>query len=152
MSEHLERLINEIGPALDLEAVLQIAEGSAWELVLVEGLSLRLHYEPSDDRLTLTGDIAPLGSSPAADLLVRMLQYNAASVETGGVRLALDEDLVVQQIYDTPAAGLSLDDFKTIVLSLADKIVAWQGALSRDPQAEADAGPVASSDQFVFRA
>ncbi|MDC9822999.1 type III secretion system chaperone [Devosia sp. ZB163] len=151
MSEHLKRLIGEIGPALDLEAVLQVAEGREWELVLAEGLSLRLEYEPSDDRLTLTGDIAPLGPSPSPDLLIQMLQYNSASTQTGGVRLALDADLTAQQIYDTPAAGLALSDLKTIVLGLADKIVAWQGALAGDPKPAPGEAPVASMDAYVFK-
>jgi hypothetical protein len=135
----LNRLMNEIGPALGLGAVFEIRENAEWELILAENFSLAVHYEPSDDRLTITGRIAELGPQPPRDILITMLQYNSASTDTGGIRLALDAELRAEQIYDMPVAGLTLDAFKNIVLNLADKIVAWQGALNG--QADTQAPP-----------
>jgi len=149
-AEHLGRLMSEIGPALGLAAVLEHEAERQWELVLTDGFSLWVDYEGSDDRLTFTGDIIELGSEASRNILVRMLQYNAGTAETGGVRLALDEHFHALQIYDTPVAGMSLDELKTIVLDLADKIVAWRGALESQPEATQPTLSV-SSDEFLLR-
>ena len=153
--DHLVRLVTELGPAMQLAGVYQVTEGKEWELVLAEGFTLSLQYEDSDNRLTVTGDVIDLSQTPPAELLVTMLQYNAASTETGGVRLALDSKMTVLLIYDMPVSGLSLDTLKTTILSLADKIVAWRQAIAgRLDGDEKVALPTAyaSGDMFIINA
>lgn len=143
--DHLVRLVTEIGPAMGLAGVFQITEKEEWELVLAEGFALSLQYDDTDDRLTVTGDVIDLAAAPPANLLVSMMQYNAASTATGGVRLGLDLKLTVLLIYDMPVNGLSLETLKNTVLSLADKIVLWRQGIAA--KLEEAAGTVPSGTE-----
>lgn len=142
---HVQALMREIGPGLELQEVTEFEERGTWTLVVDDGTVLFADYDDGREGIVLSAEVAlpPEAGRPA--LHEFMLRYNNAWRETGGVRLALDGEGAVVQLFDVPAAGLDLSRLQGVVAGFVGTLRAWREIVARGGargQEDAEAAPV----------
>ena len=146
--EHVQGLMSEIGPILELRGIVEVVDGDRWVLDLDGEHAIVVEYRPADDRLFFTAKVgipAPEARSVCYELL---LAYNAMWRETGGIRMAVNgEDGAVLQIADMAAGDIDASGLGVILENFIGKLVEWTDILSMDP--DGGAGDEASADEPV---
>ena len=122
--------MREIGPLMDLQQVSAYDSGQDWLLAVDAQTRFDAQYDPALNRLVLSGVIAPVPPQSRLAIYEILLQYNAAWIETGGVRMALDQrtsDIVM--LLDLPAADLHAGLLAQVLANMAGVQTAWRQIL-----------------------
>ena len=129
---HLHQLMCEIGPALDLDEVIEQAGHAVWVLAFPEGAVIEAEYdEAGGGRLLLSMELGEPEPGAAADWHRVLLQYNALWRQTGGVRMALSGTVVVQAL-ELAVPGLTLPVLADALSGLRTHAVLWRALLASD--------------------
>lgn len=130
--QHLQALMREIGPRLDLAEVTEFEEQGTWTLVVDDETVLFADYDGNGREVLVLS--AEAGRPPEVGRLALhelMLRYNDGWRETGGVRLALDGDGVVVQLFDLPLPGLDLGRLEGVVTGFVGMLRGWREIVAR---------------------
>lgn len=128
--EHVRTLMNEVGPALDLAEVAELAEAS-WALATKDKTILYVDLMEAEDRLWLSAEVGTPGPQDRERLYPLMLQYNAQWQRTGGARLALDgPEGAVVLACELPASGLDVPKLGTVLVTLRSMLEGWRKILA----------------------
>jgi hypothetical protein len=132
-TEQLNALMAETGAILELAQVLGFDEGG-WALEVDADTLVFVDHETDQDRIVLSGEVAPVRPAAKASVHDLLLQYNNQWKTTGGVRMALDgPNGSVIQICDLSTAQLDAHAFAGTVRTFVDVLQGWRDILSRDP-------------------
>jgi hypothetical protein len=131
---HLQGLMAEIGPLLELGEVVAFDDQAVWTLVVDTETVVFADYDEADERLWLSAEIGPPpAGSDRAGLYETLLTYNNSWRETGGLRVSLDEPGAggaLSLAYDLPAAALELSRFRLALAGFLDALRAWREGLA----------------------
>lgn len=105
--EALQHVMNEIGPLLEFEEVVEYPEQSLWTMTVDEETVVLAEHHEEAGQLMLSVDVAEMPNERRAELLDDLLRYNGRWDETGGVCMSLDaEGRIVRQSAVLPINGL----------------------------------------------
>ena len=106
VKDHMHRLMSEIGPLLELAAVIESDDGDGWILAIEEDDSVLVELDEAEGRIFLSAEVGLPDDEARPGLYETLLVYNAQWHASGGVRMALDAPGgEVMQILELPAAG-----------------------------------------------
>ena len=100
--EHIQALMREIGPQMALAQVTEFEVEGTWTLMPDEDTVLFADYDEAGGRLVLSAEAGRPVDSGRLGLYDLLLRYNNSWAETGGVRMALDGEGTVVQLFDLP--------------------------------------------------
>lgn len=136
----LSQLFAEIGPALDLNGVVEYGDQGTWAVVVDDETEVWGEWDPDAGYLVFT---AELGNPPQADrqgLYETLLIYNHQRQRTGGVRMALaDADGPVVQSLDLATDGLTLARLAEVLSGFVEVHRAWREIIKTGPGGADDA-------------
>lgn len=133
--QHLQHLMREIGPLLDLAEVIEYPDQALWLLVRDAGSVIEVELDEARARLTLSME---LGTAPDDPALHRtLLQYNYLWRHSGGMRMALAGDTLVQ-LLELSVPGLDSPTLARVLDNLQDNATLWRQLLSAPPQPTPD--------------
>jgi hypothetical protein len=135
--EHLHRLMTEIGPYMPLREVVEYADAAQWVLVADDGTAIEAEHDAGRGRLLLSIAIGEPAPEDAASLYRTLLQYNYLWRSTGGTRMALVGQTVVQSIELLADAGLDLDTLSRGISGLRASTAVWRVMLASPPEGDA---------------
>lgn len=135
--EHLHRLMTEIGPFMPLREVVEYADEARWMLVLDNGAVIEAEHDAGRGRLVLSIEVGEPAPEDAASLYRTLLQYNDLWRNTGGIRMALADQTVVQSIELPADASLDLDTLSRGLSGLYANTAVWRVMLASPPEGEA---------------
>ncbi|MCO7222958.1 type III secretion system chaperone [Pleionea sp. CnH1-48] len=122
--EQIDLILTELGPAIDASYIVKHDE-SNWSIVSSDNLIIDIFYAPEQHKLTLQCDLdKALPQSP--ELYKMLLTYNCLWQETGGLRVALNSDNSLVQIFDLFIEELSLPDLITITQNFLERANVWK--------------------------
>lgn len=142
-AETAERLLEELGPILDPEAILKLAEPGLWSVVVRDDIQIDVSFEEADETFLFK---APLGGVPqdrAKGVYEMLLRFSFLVRETGGLHAALDGDGEAVLIYRHPASDLEVSRLALLLNNLADSVAAWSDAIAGAGQDDHDRSPPA---------
>lgn len=117
-------LMKEVGPLLQLQEILQSTEEASWSLEWTDGVVVTADHDEEEERVTLSAHVGKMPDQRVAELALLLLRYNVLWRETGGIRLGLqDQDIV--QMFDFSAPGVSLPVLCHILTDFAEKARVW---------------------------
>jgi hypothetical protein len=126
-SERVRSLLTDIGPAMDLAGVSEMADGGPWALGDQDGTVIHVEHMAEDDRLWLSADVGTPRAEDRLRLYELILLYNAQWQQTGGVRIALDSpDGRIVQAYDVAASGLDVTRLRTLLGNFRRTLDGWR--------------------------
>jgi hypothetical protein len=135
--EHLHRLMTEIGPFMHLREVVEYADEARWVLVLDNGAVIEAEHDADRARLALSIEIGEPAAEDAAALYRTLLQYNQLWRNTGGIRMALADQTVVQSVELPADASLDLDTLSRGLAGLHANTAVWRVMLASRPESDA---------------
>jgi len=128
--EQIQQLIEEIGPELNVQGVLQIAEDH-WALVYDEQTIVEITHAAERKCLTLRVELGDADPENQLDTYRSMLAYSARSEETGGIRIALDSPYgSLVQILDLFTEELEGFTLITVLANFVETARTWQALLA----------------------
>ena len=134
---HVQALMREIGPLLELEQVSVFDGEREWALVVDEATVVHADYVEADDRLMLSIE---LGQPPEASrhrIYELLLLYNHAWAATGGVRMALESPGgTIVQLFETGVSDLDLTGLRNVVAGFVELARHWRSAIVRGVETE----------------
>ena len=132
--ERMAELLIELGPLLELEAVLEEAADSSWSLVRDEETVLAADLAPLGDKLVLAAPVAPLPAGDGEEVKRRLLAFNHAVEANEGIWMSLDAPRgSIVQSREFPVEGLTLDRLRAGVEGFLAHLKRWRAEL--DPAA-----------------
>jgi hypothetical protein len=124
-------LIARVGPALDLQQVIEFTEDRSWHLVFDASTTIDVDYDEGGDRLMLTANVAALAADAREKSFGALLRYNYLWTEHGGVRAALDGSPGnVVLMIETPASGLEISRLCNILQNFRNVVEGWRVVLA----------------------
>lgn len=136
----IHALMKEVGPLLQLQEILQSTEEAGWSLEWTDGVVVTADHDEEEQRVTLSTHVGKMPDQRVAELALLLLRYNALWQETGGIRLGLqDQDIV--QMFDFSAPGMDLPVLCHILTDFAEKARVWSQLVENHQHA----GPASTS-------
>ncbi|OAI55314.1 hypothetical protein AYO49_05670 [Verrucomicrobiaceae bacterium SCGC AG-212-N21] len=141
--------MNEIGPLLELEEVVEYPEQSLWTMTVDEQTVVFAEHHDEARQLMLSVDVAEMPGDRRAELLDELLRFNGRWDETGGLCMSLDaEGRTVQQSAVLPIEGLDSRTLHNALESFLATMNNWrrqilhqeEGAIDRTAEAPPDQG------------
>lgn len=129
----LHTLFAEIGPLFDLDQVSEFDGEASWAVV-ADGTVVTFEADDERSMLVLSAEVG----RPRDDLRLKVyeavLQYNLASRETGGARMALDgPDGAVVLLYDLATGDLETPRLAAVIEEFVAVVRGWRDLLARAP-------------------
>ena len=138
--DQLHRVMSEIGPMLELAAVVESDEGDGWLLAIDEEDAVLVELDDAQDRIFLSADAGVPPEEARLRLYEMLLVYNRQWPASGGVRMALEEPGgEVVQMLELPAAGLDATRLGQILVSYLEILAGWRAVVSGRPRPEEEA-------------
>ena len=128
--------MSEIGPLLELGAVIESDDGDGWVLVIDEDDGVLVELDEAEGRIFLSAEAGLPDDDARARLYETLLAYNAQWYASGGVRMALDEPGgVVVQMLELPAAELDAARLSQVFTAFLKVLSGWRAIVSGRPSA-----------------
>ena len=146
--DHMHRLMSEIGPLLELAAVIEADDGDGWILAIEEDDSVLVELDETEGRIFLCADAGLPDDAARPGLYETLLVYNGQWHASGGVRMALDAPGgEVMQILELPAAGLDAARLAQVFVAFLEVLSGWRAVVAGSAHAagEVDASMPGSS-------
>ena len=141
-TEHVHHLLVELGPLLELGAVVEYDGQNAWSLGVDEETAVHAEFHADEDRLYLSANVASPPEARRAATYDLLLQYNNQWTETGGIRMALDGPAGrVVQITDLRVTGLDVSSLESALVSFLEKLRAWRDMVGQGITDDSDPQP-----------
>jgi len=137
--EHIQYLMNEIGPLVDgIEAIQQDGDDH-WEIAFDEDTILEVDFSDSARKLTFAIEVGKPEESNRLKAYETILTYNYLWQDTDGVRMALDgPGGNVVQLFDLFETDLDLSTLANVVENLVEKARSWRDAIQSMADAESE--------------
>ena len=131
------QVMTEIGPLLELGAVIESDDGDGWILVVDEDNSVLVELDETEERILLSADAGLPDDDARPRLYEMLLAYNRQWHATGGIRMALEEPGgEVVQMLELPVAGLGVTRLAQVFVAFLEVLAGWRTIVAR--QAGAD--------------
>ena len=140
---HLEALMEELGPAGDLLAVDAYPAEQLWHLAVDEDTVL--FAEPAPDRgvVVLTGDLGKAAQPESGTMYELFLRYAHIWDTNGGLRMSIDgPGGNVWLLMDFAVNGASVADVARHVRSFAASLRLWRHVVSAAPHQGGDTAEI----------
>ena len=125
MSEHVQQLLEQLGPANpEVANVTQITEDT-WAVGFDEQSIILVQLDDAGRELVFTCAVGEPTEAARHAVYESLLAYNALWRETGGVRMAVADGAVLQ-ICSADAASLDLERLGTILGNIVQKARVWR--------------------------
>ncbi|MBB5037699.1 type III secretion system chaperone [Prosthecobacter dejongeii] len=125
--EHLNHLLTQIGPQMDLDEVIAHHEDHLWLLQGGDDVLIEIIWVEERETLVFSAIIGSVPEENLAILMPLLLNYNYAWEATGGARMALDpNDREVVLLLDSPAASMDLPMMQAILGNLLEIVPQWR--------------------------
>ncbi|MEM6943059.1 MAG: type III secretion system chaperone [Pseudomonadota bacterium] len=142
--ESAAALFREVGPMLEPDTIIEIAETRSWGVKLANGLAVTVTYDPDSASLFFEiplGLIQDDGRSTAQEFLLRMSYLWR---ETGALHGAIAGDGEAYMIHNRPVQGLDTAKLRILLINLGRCAEAWAIALAKAN--DSDEAPAADMD------
>ncbi len=134
VKEHMHRLMSEIGPLLELAAVIESDDGDGWILAIDEDDGVLVELDDEEGRIFLSAEAGVPDDEARPGLYETLLVYNAQWHASGGVRMALDEPGgAVVQMLELPAAGLDASRLAQVFVAFLQALSGWRAVVAGSP-------------------
>ena len=134
VKDHMHRLMSEIGPLLEVAAVIEADDGDGWILAIEEDDSVLVELDEAEGRLFLSAEAGLPDDEARPGLYETLLVYNAQWYASGGVRMALDEPGgEVVQMLELPAAGLEASRLAQVFVAFLEVLSGWREVVAGSP-------------------
>ena len=134
VKEHMHRLMSEIGPLLELAAVVESDDGDGWILAIEEDDGVLVELDEAEGRIFLSAEAGLPDDEARPGLYETLLVYNAQWHASGGVRMALDAPGgEVMQILELPAAGLDAARLAQVFVAFLEVLAGWRAVVAVGP-------------------
>ena len=128
--------MSEIGPLLELGAIIESDEGDGWVLAIDEDDGVLVELDEAEGRIFLSADAGLPDDQIRPGLYETLLVYNAQWDATGGIRMALDEPGGgVVQMLELRAAELDAAKLSQVFVAFLETLSAWRAIVSGRPGA-----------------
>ncbi len=130
--EHINRLFEETGPAMnDVDSVYRTDEFQ-WTLFFDEERSVDFEFDMPQQKLVLTTNVGCPPEESRSSLFGLLLTYNSLRSDNGGVMMAItgtEIDDQVVQTFELNAAELQLQTLQNVVRNFHQKAELWRQAI-----------------------
>ncbi len=134
VKEHMHRLMSEIGPLLELGAVIESDDGDGWILAIDEDDGVLVELDEAEGRILLSAEAGLPDDEARAQLCETLLVYNAQWSASGGVRMALDEPGGgVVQMLELSAAELDAARLSQVFVAFLETLSGWRTVVAEGP-------------------
>ena len=134
VKNHVHQLMSEIGPLLELAAVIESDDGDGWILAIDEDDSVLVELDEAEGRIFLSAEVGLPDDAARPGLYETLLVYNAQWHTSGGVRMALDAPGgEVMQILELPAAGLDAARLAQVFVAFLEVLSGWRAVAAGGP-------------------
>ena len=128
--EQTRKLLEEIGPQLNVQGILEVAEDQ-WALVYEEQLIVEISHEADRKCLTFGVELGEPEPEQQLETYQSMLAYSALGDRTGGVRIALESPYgCLVQILDLFTEDLDGVTLATAIDNFVDTARTWRELLA----------------------
>ncbi len=147
VKDHMHQLMSEIGPLLELGAVIESDDGDGWILAFDEDDGALIELDEDEGRIFLSAEAGRPDNEARPQLYETLLIYNAQWSASGGVRMALDEPGgAVVQMLELPAAELDAARLSQVFAAFLEVLSGWRAIVSGRPGAAPGLPAPASGD------
>jgi hypothetical protein len=130
-TEHLRKLLTELGPALDLDGVSEF-DGGTWMIVRDDETSVLAELNESRDAVILSAELGVPDEECRLATFETALISNSAAKSPFAPRLALTgRDGALQVLKPVGVTGLSIDRLKSELRELFGQIDQWRNVMAR---------------------
>ncbi|MGV3662119.1 MAG: type III secretion system chaperone [Prosthecobacter sp.] len=129
---HLQHLLTQIGPQMELDEVTAYEEENFWLLQGGDDVLIEIAWDEDREMVVFSGLLGTVPEDNAASVHAMLLNYNYAWDATGGARMAVDpNDNEAVLLLDHPVADLDLPALQAILASLLEMVPAWRALLEQ---------------------
>jgi hypothetical protein len=132
----VKTLIEEVAPLLDPERVVYREEQATWLFGFDETTIVAIIHDADQHRLVLQLDLGPVPFDQQHSNYELLLRYNFIWRETGGARMALDEEANVIFLFECPLFDLNTAQLQTIIDNFVHQGVHWHQLIQQPPQSQ----------------
>ncbi len=121
-----ERLMQELGPVLNPEAILKIGEaGYCWSVVVRDDVRIDVSFEEINETFVFLAMLGAVPEDAAKDVYELLLRFSFLVRENGGLHAALDAEGEAVLAYRCPAGDLDVSRLAALLGNLATYVEAW---------------------------
>ncbi len=125
--EHIQRLIEELGPATEEVVEVHQQEEGSWDVSYADETRVGLDHMADQDKLMLTTELGPLPEDRKAHSHEFLLIYNYAWTQSGGIKMGLEAPGGnVVMMFELNASSLDLQTLQGILASFVEKAGCWR--------------------------
>jgi len=120
-------LMAEIGPVMDLDEVIEVNHKNFWTVVYSNKLIIEAELNAELGMFTFTCYLGTPVSEQRNIIIENVLMYNSLWKETGGTRIALEEqngEFVL--LFDRTLHGLDISQLQTVLTNYICTVVEWR--------------------------
>lgn len=140
--EKIEQLLSELGPLLELDAVVAYENLDSWGLIIDEDRTVTVEADFVGRKLILSTALPAPPAKRRADTYEMLLIFNAHWEESGGLQIGLEEPGGKLSLsYHQALPGLDIDELEAIIKSFVVQADLWaditaKGLSESDPVEE----------------
>ena len=122
----IHQVMAEIGPLLELGAVIESDDGDGWILAIDEHESVLVELDETEERILLSAGAGLPPDDARPRLYEMLLAYNREWHATGGICMALEEPGgEVVQMLELPVAGLDVARLAQVFVAFLEILTGW---------------------------
>lgn len=128
--DHLNHLLKQIGPQMDLDEVVAYDEENFWLLQGGDEVLLEITWAEDRQMVVFSALLGSVREENITTVYPLLLNYNYTWEATGGARMAADpSDGEVVLLLDQPVAELDLPMLQRILGNLIETVPIWRAVL-----------------------
>lgn len=128
--DHTHQLMKEIGPVMGLLEVTAFNDQTLWTLVLEDETVIFADFHEDQKRLTLSANVGTPLEAERDKIYAQLLQYNNQWQETDGVRMAVDNEDEIVQLFDLSVVDLELSKLHRVIDNFVSVLRGWRDIFS----------------------
>jgi len=131
----IDALLKELGPLLQPEEILGQDEESRWLIAIDEETGIEVVHDAEQGRLVFHLHLGPVPEERELEIYRMMLVYSYLWMDTGGLRMSLDNEGGATLLYEHPVLDLDPTLLQTLLTNFADQGRIWRDLINHQPQA-----------------
>ncbi|MEO5670802.1 MAG: type III secretion system chaperone [Ramlibacter sp.] len=125
--EHLNQLMQELGPIADLLAIDAYPDKGLWHIAVAEDLHLFAELAAARRLVVLSAELGKPAPGNQAFLYELFLRYAHVWDASGGLRMSVDDEAgAVWLLLDVSPNGMSAGDLAAQIGAFAAKVRGWR--------------------------